>query len=589
MCGIAGIMMRDGSTPSSQVLDALANALAHRGPDGQGRHVSGSVGLVQTRLAIIDLDTGDQPLYDSTGPVLVGNGEIYNYIELRKAFGEDKFKTGSDCEVPLKEYVEHGLAFAEKLRGMFALAIHDPNENRLIIARDPFGIKPLYYVETEKYFAFASEAQALVHAGLVRASINDRKCLELMQLQFTCGQNTIYEGIKRVYPGETIVIQTGRITERRQKQALPYRKPTPISEEKALEEIDRVLKESVEIHQRSDVPYGLFLSGGIDSTAILMLMAELNDQPVQAYTAGFGDSSVHDERAHARMLAQKTGADHYEIEFGQDDFWDTLPAIAGAMDDPAADYAILPTWKLAKTAASDLKVVLCGEGGDELFAGYGRYRSVMRPWWLGGRAVRHRGIFDDMGILYNSDKGWRDRITGREAIASSSGLTRLQTAQAIDFADWLPNDLLTKLDRCLMAHGLEGRTPFLDSEVASLAYLLPDKLKIKGRKGKWILRKWLDQKLPESKAFEKKRGFTVPVGEWMLSKGAELGQLISEQDAIKEIGNPSDIKRLFTTSGKRESFAAWSLLFYALWHKANIQGYNQEMREMDILSALEVK
>ncbi|MTI10423.1 asparagine synthase (glutamine-hydrolyzing) [Curvivirga aplysinae] len=587
MCGIAGIMMRDGSTPNTDILDKLANAISHRGPDGQGCHISGTIGLIQTRLAIIDLSTGDQPLYDKdgSGSVLIGNGEIYNYLELRNELGREKFSTNSDCEVPLQTYLRDGVTYADKLRGMYALAIHDPNENKLVITRDPFGIKPLYYVEQENYFAFASEAQALINADLVVPIVSDRKQQELLQLQFTCGQNTIYENIKRVWPGETIIIQAGRIVERHLRPALPQRKPQTITEKDALSKLDEILHTTIDIHQRSDVPYGLFLSGGIDSTILLSLMAELNDKPVVAYTAGFSDTQVHDERDHARMLASVTGADHHEINFGEEDFWLTLPQIAASMDDPAADYAILPTWKLAKAAAQDLKVVLSGEGGDELFAGYGRYRSVMRPWWLGGRNVRHRGIFDNMNILHDNSTSWRDRITSHEAVSTNSGCNKLQTAQAVDCADWLPNDLLTKLDRCLMAHGLEGRTPFLDPVVAEFAYLLPDKLKVKGRLGKWLLRSWLEKRMPEAKPFDKKRGFTVPVGEWILNRGKILGGLVAKQESIKEIADVSAVEKLFITEGKREAFAAWSLLFYALWHKANIEQINPNNK--NIFDALE--
>lgn len=568
--------MRDGSTPSAEVLDKFADALAHRGPDGQGRHISGSVGLIQTRLAIIDLNTGDQPLYDTAGTALVGNGEIYNYIELRKEIGLDKFQTNSDCEIPLQMYLRDGISFADNLRGMYGLAIHDIAENKVIISRDPFGIKPLYYIETAEYFAFASEAQALINAGLAGTEIKPRKRAELLQLQFSCGQRTVYKEINRILPGETLSIQAGRITERRLKSALPSGKPKAITEKDALKKLDTILHESVDLHQRSDVPYGLFLSGGIDSAALLSLMAEMNNQPVTAYTAGFTGTKVHDERDHARNLANLVGADHHEVEFGEEDFWSTLPTIAAAMDDPAADYAILPTWKLAKTAARDLKVVLCGEGGDELFAGYGRYRSVMRPWWLGGRAVRHRGIFDGLNILHDTSTSWRDNITSSEAISSTTGRNRLQTAQAIDCADWLPNDLLIKLDRCLMAHGLEGRTPFLDPAVAEFAFQLPDNLKVKGRLGKWILRTWLNQRMPEAKPFTKKRGFSVPVGEWIHSKGDLLGELVSKQASIHEIAQPDQVKSLFKTKGKREGFAAWSLLFYALWHRANVEGLSPQ-------------
>ncbi len=210
------------------------------------------------------------------------------------------------------------------------------------------------------------------------------------------------------------------------------------------------------------------------STALLVMMARLNDRPVRAFTAGFSGAQVADERAHAKLVATRLGADHIEIEVSERDFWQSLPAIAGAMDDPAADYAVVPTYKLAAVARQELKVVLSGEGGDEMFAGYGRYRSLLRPWWLGGRALRPRGILEGTGVLRTEQPSWRDGIAAAEINATLPNRTKLQIAQATDCADWLPNDLLIKLDRCLMAHGVEGRTPFLDPAVADAAFRLPD-------------------------------------------------------------------------------------------------------------------
>ncbi len=577
MCGIAGIMTRDGSAPGAGAVDRLLGALAHRGPDGEGRYRAGGVAMVQTRLAIIDLKTGDQPLYEPGGAALVANGEIYNYVELtRELEGEVALATKSDCELPLHLYRREGLDFAKRLRGMYAIAIHDPAEGgRLVLSRDPFGIKPLYFTQTDDHFAFASEPRALLAAGLVgpRAQVEEDARDILLQLQFGCGETTPIRGIERVLPGETLVIQRGRIVERRHREALPEGGPETITEAAALERLDAALRDSVTVHQRSDVPYGLFLSGGIDSSAVLSMMAELNQRPVVAYTAGFSGGHVHDERDHARMLAAHLGAEHHEIAFEERDFWETLPRIALAMDDPAADYAVLPTWKLAERAAQDLKVVLCGEGGDELFAGYGRYRALGRPWWLGGRGIRNRGIFEGLGVLRQEGRGWRDPIAAKEAMHRETGRNRLQAAQAIDCADWLSNDLLTKLDRCLMAHGLEGRTPFLDPAVAAAAFRLPDALKIRGKRGKWLLRRWLDRRLPEAQAFERKRGFTVPVGAWIAQEGARLGPLVARQPAIEAVAKPRAVEALFAKAGgKREGFAAWTLLFYALWYAGVIEG-----------------
>ncbi|MCE2509996.1 MAG: asparagine synthase (glutamine-hydrolyzing) [Alphaproteobacteria bacterium] len=572
MCGIAGIMSTTGTSPSPGQLKTLSDALGHRGPDGQGVHVQGATGLVHTRLAIIDLETGDQPFVHPDGPVLVANGEIYNHVELRKALADYSFRTRSDCEPPLHLYAQAGLRFIERLRGMYGLALYDPRRECLVLARDPFGIKPLYYVETETSFAFASEPQALIKAGLVTPSLRPQSRNQLLQLQFTTGRETIYEGIQRVLPGETLIVEKGRITHRERMLALPEGAPDTLDEADALVWLDTILRDSVRVHQRADVPYGLFFSGGIDSSVLLALMAELNERPVAAFTAGFPGTAAKDERAHARMLAEVTGAQYVEVEFTEGDFWQYLPEIAGVMDDPVADYAILPTWKLARAASRDLKVVLCGEGGDEIFGGYGRYRSAMRLPLLGRRRLRSRGIFDGLHVLRQSPSGWREGIAAAEKASKRRDRTRLQVAQAIDCADWLPHDLLTKLDRCLMAHGVEGRTPFLDREVARVAFRLPDRLKVQNGLGKWALRKWLAQKLPASKPFSEKRGFTVPVMEWIARKGTTLGPLVARQPAVEAICMPGSVEALFRSPGKRAGFAAWLLLFYALWHRHHLEG-----------------
>lgn len=577
MCGIAGLMTLDGRAPSAAVLDALLAALAHRGPDGEGRHVAGGVGIVQNRLAIIDLVTGDQPIVErgrgAAGMALAANGEIYNYIELRAALDGIAFQGQSDCEPPLHLYRRHGLGYASHLRGMYAIAIHDPEVGRLVLSRDPFGIKPLYYAETAAGFAFASEPQALVAAGLVTAELDPGARAELLQLQFTTGARTILRGVRRLLPGETVAVAGGRIVERRRLPALPAGAPQPLGEADALARLDRALEESVRLHQRSDVPYGLFLSGGIDSAAVLAMMARLAERPVRAFTAGFTGTRAADERAVARQLAAAVGAEHIEVNFTEADFWRLLPAVAAAMDDPAADYAALPTFKLAQVARQELKVVLSGEGGDETFGGYGRYRAARRPWWLGGRRPRGRGTFDGLGILRDGvATGWRDGIAAAETAAATPGRTRLQAAQAADIADWLPNDLLTKLDRCLMANAVEGRTPFVDPVLGGFAFALPDALKVRDGRGKHLLRRWLAGALPAADAFAAKQGFTVPVAEWMRGQGDRLGPLVAAHPAILPIAEPAPVAALFRSDAKRAGFAAWTLLFYALWFGRHMLG-----------------
>jgi asparagine synthase (glutamine-hydrolysing) len=577
MCGIAGVMTFDGSTPAAAVLDSLADCLAHRGPDGRGRHLAGNVGLAQTRLAIIDLETGDQPLYakaaDGGQLALIANGEIYNYLELRRAMPDVAFATGSDCEPPLYLYRQYGVDFAEHLRGMYAIALHDTARDRLVLSRDPFGIKPLYYVLTATHMAFASEPQALIRAGLAAAEMRVEGRDQLLQLQFTCGRETVYAGIERVMPGETVVFENGRLAERRHHPALPALGPRTQSETEAMASLDAALVDSVTVHQRSDVPYGMFLSGGIDSSAVLALMRDLNEAPVRAFTVGFSGTDAVDERDHAEAVATAAGARFEAVDFDEADFWRLLPRIAGAMDDPAADYAVLPSFKLAELArARDLKVILTGEGGDELFGGYGRYRRAARWRLFGGRPMRKGGILDGLDVLRQAPAGWRDGIAQAESDAAGIGRTSLQRCQSVDCADWLPNDLLTKLDRCLMAHGVEGRVPFLDPRVANVAYRLPDRLKVRKSLGKWLLRRWLDGKLPEARPFTPKRGFTVPVGEWIQRRGGQLGPLVAAQPGIAEACRPDAVEALFNDSGKKIGKAAWTLLFFALWHNHHILG-----------------
>jgi asparagine synthase (glutamine-hydrolysing) len=586
MCGIAGIMMADGGTPDPAVLDRMKLAMCHRGPDGSGRHVRDNVGLVHARLAIIDLATGDQPLYGPRGCALIANAEIYNDLELRTGeLAGERFLTRSDCEPVLQLYERHDIDCPTRLRGMYAFAIYDPERQTILIARDPFGIKPLYYVETPRFFAFASEPQALVASGLVEPELTPSLPEELLQLQLTTGARTMFQGIMRVLPGEALRIKAGRIVERKIVSALPAAPPLKICQSAALEQLDAALLDSVKVHQRSDVPYGLFLSSGIDSAAVLACMTRLSNSPVIAYTASFPESRLADEYPQAHRVARAMGARHINVEITERAFWTHLPKIAACVDDPTADYAVVPTYLLAREAAKEVKVVLCGEGGDEIFAGYGRYRRQARPWWLGGRQRHHKVPFTGTGILRHEPLGWRRGIDAAEAASTLPGRSPLQVMQAADCVDFLPHGLLTKLDRCLMAHGLEGRTPFLDPVIAQLGFLLPQRLKIGRHRGKYLLRRWLEEHLPEAAPYARKKGFTVPVGEWIGRVGDRLGPLVAADPAIAALCIPERVKQIFTSGGKHDRDAAWRLLFYALWHRRHIRGLQPEGDVFDCLAA----
>jgi asparagine synthase (glutamine-hydrolysing) len=451
---------------------------------------------------------------------------------------------------------------------MYAIAAHDSATGLLLLSRDPFGIKPLYIAPTSWGIAFASTPQALLAGGHARRAIRPRARAALLQMQFSPGADTIFPGIHRVLPGETLHIERGAVTARSSLHPLPPGRPEPIRLSLAVANLDRALNESVALHLRAEVPAGLLLSGGIDSASLLAVMSRHGK--VDAFTAGFDVPGAADERARAASVASAVGARHETIAVTQADFIRHLPEIVACMDDPAADYAIVPLWFLARHAARQKKVLLSGEGGDELFAGYGRYRRARLPWWRGGRRMRTRGVFAGLGILRDSTGAWRADWADAESHAARPYRTRLQAAQAADVAEWLPNDLLTKLDRCLMAHGVEGRTPLLDPAVAAASYRLPDALKIHGGRGKHVLRAWLAEALPAANAQAPKQGFTVPVGSWIDADAARLGPLVAAQPCIAEIAHPDRVRALFAS--RRNGLPSWTLLFYALWYRAHIEG-----------------
>jgi asparagine synthase (glutamine-hydrolysing) len=300
------------------------------------------------------------------------------------------------------------------------------------------------------------------------------------------------------------------------------------------------------------------------------MMSRLNARPVTAFTCGFTahdgqDWQARDERGQAERVARALNLDWHAVEFDEADFWRILPKVAWAMDDPTCDYASLPTYRLAEAAKSDLTVVLTGEGGDELFGGYGRYRRALRPRWLGGRPAEPQFLAP---FLKDGGKGALARW--RSAARPPRGLTRLQAAQYGDIVTWLPNDLLLKLDRCLMAHGLEGRTPFLDPAVAAFGFHLPDRMKVRGRMGKWLLRQWLARHCPAAEPFAKKKGFTVPVAAWISPRASLLGPRIAASAGIAAVCDIEAVRAVF--SDERHAASRWPLLFYALWYAIHIEG-----------------
>jgi asparagine synthase (glutamine-hydrolysing) len=573
MCGIVGLI----GGGSEETARAMISTLAHRGPDGvrtealAGERVTGA--LAHARLSIIDLEGGWQPLH-AAGCTVIGNGEIYNYKELAETYGlQDKLTTGSDFEPLLHLYAQQGEKAFDKLRGMYSFCLvgHD---GRVWLVRDPFGIKPLYWRQAEGVLQFASEPRALLSQMKGPVQVEGDPVQELLALNYSVGRNTVFRGIRRLKPGEIAEVVYGRPAPKRTRSPLPKPDPVPRDEAGLLSALDRVLEDSVTVHQRSDVPYGLFLSGGIDSSVIAAMMARLNERPVTAFTCGFegaGKSGVKDERATAEKVARALNLDWREVRFGADDFWRVLPEVAAALDEPTTDYAVLPTYKLAEEAKGVLKVVLTGEGGDELFGGYGRYRRALKPGWLGGREAAPR---PDVPFLPDQGRGavarWRQATEPQSALSPALvGMDVLQSAQARDIAGWLPADLLLKLDRCLMAHGLEGRTPFLDPEVARFAFFLPDRFKVRGRMGKWVLRRWLQRHCPGAEAFARKSGFTTPVGAWIGPRASLVGPRIAEVEGVRRFCEPGAVRAIFRED--KHADHRWPLLFFAVWWGIHVE------------------
>jgi asparagine synthase (glutamine-hydrolysing) len=566
MCGIAGLLGQFG--PDHSPIATMIQTIAHRGPNGIRTEQGPGWSLAHARLSIIDLEGGWQPLHLGQA-VVIGNGEVYNYKELTRDHGLAKrLVTGSDFEPLLHLYASEGERAFDRLRGMYALCLIAQDQSAWLV-RDPFGIKPLYWTQSDQGLVFASEPRALLIG--TRPQIVPERIEELLCLNYTLTEGSVYAGIQRLAPGAIRQVVQGQMVRSIHRPALPPKPAVfPTGEAELLLALDRVLQDSVSVHQRSDVPYGLFLSGGIDSAAIATMMSRLNARPVTAFTCGFTppggeDWGARDERGQAERVARALNLDWHAVAFDEADFWRILPKVAWAMDDPTCDYASLPTYRLAEAAKSDLTVVLTGEGGDELFGGYGRYRRALRPGWLGGRPAEPQVLAP---FLKDGGKGALGRW--RLAARPPRGLTRLQAAQYGDIATWLPNDLLLKLDRCLMAHGLEGRTPFLDPAVAAFGFHLPDRMKVRGRMGKWLLRQWLAQHCPAAEPFAKKKGFTVPVAAWIAPRSADLGPRIAASPGIAAVCDVDAVRAVF--SDERHAPSRWPLLFYALWYAIHIEG-----------------
>lgn len=588
MCGIAGYFSRE-PTERLELQSALRN-LAHRGPDDSGIHLDDAAALGQTRLSIIDLKGGHQPLYSrDRNLVLVANGEIYNFIELRNELESmgHHFQTGSDSEVIIHCYAQYGDDFLRHLSGMFAFALYDKKHARLILARDRLGIKPLFISQQPNGVLFSSELKALLSLLDHEPIINPDGLAQYVQNQFSTGTTTIVKGIERILPGEAVCLERGKVSDRWFYWSALDVKPVKIDQSEAQEQFDALMEATMLQHMRSDVPFGLFLSGGVDSAVLLALLSRFRDEPIRTFSVGFPGTRLTSELPAAKRAAQLFSSIHTEIRCSEQDIFNILPMTVWAADDLMRDYANMPTALLSSAAGRELKVVFSGEGGDEVFAGYGRYRSTGPERYFKGLISPGSGGFRTRGDvrgkwkrhlfqepLLNSISSARDPFVHAwsKTPDSWSDLARMQY---VDLVTALPDNLLVKADRMMMAFSLEGRVPFLDHRVVEFGLSLPDHLKIRRGMGKLFLKKWAQQYLPSDHLFSPKKGFHVPVGEWIGEGFLDgLRDKLTLNEGVTRWFRPDGIRRLIEQSRKSSISrrVLWSILQFALWHRMFIEG-----------------
>jgi asparagine synthase (glutamine-hydrolysing) len=580
MCGIAGIIALDQSVVTAGALTAMAAAIRHRGPDGSGTLEEGAVGFAHRRLSILDLDGGMQPMASTTGRTAISyNGEIYNYRELMSELTDYRFATRCDTEVVLAAYERWGVDSFQKFEGMFAFALLDRREQCVYLVRDAIGIKPLYYACVNSKLYFGSEIKAIL-AALDRApSLRADAVNGYFARQYIGHEMTIYEGIDALAPGSYLRIDlaTGVIKQARFWE-LSARPSRGADVNTAVAELEPVLSHAAQSHLMADVPVGLFLSGGLDSTTLLALASHGSDRPLLTFSVSFNGTRF-DESSFARQAATHFGTEHHELAVNADSALEELPHIITTLDQPLADYAILPTFIMSKFAAERVKVVLGGEGADEVFGGYfwrylphlmaERAGGVVRPRTLTSpmlfsNRMRRQLLGDAFEPLTElaSERCLRDDLQryGRDGLLNAALLT--------DMRHWLPDDLLAKVDNMGMLASLEARVPYLDRRVIELAASWPSSVKLGLSQTKIALRNLAGRLVPGALAARKKHGFTVPVADWLRGKlkprfedivlNGSRSRAWLEKDAIETLWREHQ-------RGRDHGLRLWSILVFAWW------------------------
>lgn len=626
MCGIAGIVRRDGAPADRDLLGRMTAVLAHRGPDDGGLHLEGPVGLGHRRLSIIDLSPqGHQPMANEDGTCwIVLNGEIYNHEALRdtlQARGH-VFRSRSDTEVVLHLYEEEGPACIRNLRGMFALALWDQRRRRLLLARDRLGKKPLFYHDGPDAFRFASAPQALLQDPDVPADADVAALREVLTFRCLLTGRSAFHGLQKLPPGHFLVLEEGRVRVERYWQ-LRFAPKHAAGEQELGEVLLELLREAVRLRLDSDVPLGAFLSGGLDSSLVVALMSEAGGGPVRTFAVGFAEDS-YDERPFARLVAERFGTLHQEILL-RPDAAAILPRLVWHYGEPFADASALPTFAVAEAARAEVTVALTGDGGDEGFGGYDRYAALLLAGRLEGLPRPLRQAAATVGQRFGQARGprllqralrWSSGLSDCPArryarwlaTADPRTLASLLTPEAADaFADpdplspleevwemgdapgpldralqtdigaYLPGDLLTKMDTATMAVGLEARAPFLDHKLMEFAARLPEAFKVRGRQKKVLLRRIAAPLLPPPILDRPKHGFAVPLDAWLRGPLREMTAdlLLSPRAASRGLFQPAAVRRLMEehAGGIRQwGEVLFSLLVIELWHRTFLDG-----------------
>ena len=620
MCGIVGFVRNDGKPVDEQLLARMNDAIRHRGPDEDGFYINGSVGLAMRRLAIIDLKSGQQPIHNQDRTSwIVFNGEIYNYLELREKLENlgHTFYTNSDTEAIVHAYDEFGADCPKHLRGMFVFAIWNTAKQELFLARDRMGKKPLLYADVNGQLIFGSEFSALLLHPDVSRDINPEALDYYLSFMCIPAPITAYRAIRKLEPAHWLRWRNGNI-ETGCYWRPDFTKKIDIGEEEAGERTIEILRDAVKVRLMSEVPLGAFLSGGIDSSAVVALMSQESSERVKTFSIGF-DEQDFSELHHARRVAEHVGAEHHEF-IVRPDAVEILPMLVDHYGEPYADSSAVPTYYVARETRKHVTVALNGDGGDESFAGYERYIAmgltekyrkipsflreslirqavnmvptdptrkskiksaqrllavVERP--KAGRYMKWMSVFDDelKEPLYTDS--FRQQTQGANATGilenwfkRANGIGTVDTLLLTDQMTYLPNDLLVKVDIATMAVSLEARSPFLDHHVIEFAASLPQNLKLRRLTGKYLLKKVLRKLLPSENLTRRKMGFGVPIGHWFRGKMQPFLRevILSEKALGRGLFRPEAVKLLVdqhTRAEKDYSHQLWTLLMLELW------------------------